>query len=123
MGSSAEWDRGASDWSGSDLCASRQLVAQRAQLLRGLADGVGLVAHMTALPLLGLLADAYGRQRICMLAAMGLTLQCALLYLASTAPTAAAVLPCVFAGEVVHGLRCALPLRPTPSLLSAVCQT
>ena len=66
---------------------------------RGLADGVGLLAHMMTLPLLGVLADAFGRRKICILSVVGLMTQCALLALAAVVPNRLA-LPCIFAGEV-----------------------
>ena len=97
------FDRTSGDWSGSKYCADRCKVAERAQLIKGIMDGVEQTCQFIALPALGLLADSRGRNVASALSLAGLALSMLTLAIAAEIRSGDAILPIVVVGAVLKG--------------------
>ena len=99
------FDKSSSNWSGSDNCADRCHVAERAQLIRGFADGTEQLIQCFCLPMLvrvrcmddskmrtqGYLGDVLGRKPLVIISLTGLGANLTLMGLAALAETGTTV--------------------------------
>ena len=66
------------EWSGSNSCGDRALVAREAQAQVGFARAASDVAHCVSMPFLGRLGDRCGRRVLVLVHFVGVLLECAL---------------------------------------------
>jgi len=106
----SDFDRNSGDWSGSKFCNDRCLVARKAQLIKGITDGIEAVLKFLCLPMLGVISDLNGRNTIMAVSLIGLASSLAILSTAAYLKKGTPIFPlCILAyviqGGVVHALR------------------
>ena len=103
-----DFDRSSRDWSGSPHCSNRCLVAEEAQLLRGISGSVEQTVQCLTMPILGVLADSFGRKSVCLYSIAGLGISVYLYAGAAFAGKGQLAHMLVIGGGVVKGLTEAL---------------
>jgi len=100
---SAELDHSSKDWSGSQWCDDRCHVAEQAQLVRGIANGVEQMVQCISMPIVGVIADSIGRKPVAVFSAAGMAVSVFFYAMAALAEMGPAAKGLVVAGSIVKG--------------------